>query len=142
MTEVNNDPYTKVVNDLVNQFKPLVKRWSAGRIGSLDSWIGLLKEVMKMINTTDLSGGVAKATVAVDVIQGLAGILISENVAKLNDDQMKIVNLILSDEGASVLRLSTGLLHQVIQSMDTDNDGKISGAEFKSWWKRTFCFCC
>ena len=87
-------------------------------------------------------GGVVKSAVAIDVIQGLAQILIDENVANLNEQQMGTVKLVLSDEGANLMKASTGFLKNLMKMMDTNRDGKISGDEFKSFWKKYFCCCC
>ena len=141
MTDVSK--YEEVTSNLVGSFTPLIKKWKASDAGNLENWINLLKQVMKTLES-DLpnEGGVVKGTIAINVVQGLAQILIDENVANLDENQLRTVKLILSDEGVSVLRMSTGLLKKAMNVIDTNRDGKISGEEFKSFWKRYFCCCC
>ncbi len=131
------------IDALFNQFVPLIRKWKAHDVGSLENWIGLLKQVMKGIEKAGtINGGVAKSTVVIDVIQKLAQVLIDENPAKLTEEQLKNVRFILTDEGVAVLKVSTGLLKKIINMMDTNKDGKISQEEFKSFWKKYFCCCC
>lgn len=131
------------IDDLFNEFVPLIRKWKAYDVGSLESWIGLLKQVMRSVEKIDnLEGGVAKSTVAIDVIQKLAQVLIDENPAKLTDDQLKTVRFILTDEGVAAMKVSAGLLKKLINVIDTNKDGKISDEELKSFWKKYFCCCC
>ena len=43
------DNYSIVVKKLVESFKPLIKRWKTNQVGSWDSWIHLLKQVMRLV---------------------------------------------------------------------------------------------
>ena len=131
------------IDSLFNQFVPLIRKWKAHDVGSLENWIGLLKQVMKGIEKAGtINGGVAKSTVAIDVIQKLAQVLIYENPAKLTDEQLKTVRFILTDNGAAALKVSAGLLKKLINIIDTNKDGEISSEELKSFWKKYFCCCC
>ena len=137
------DEYDKITQETVDHFKPLVKRWKARDVGDFQSWLSLLKQIMKVLESkASHEGGIAKATLAIDIIQKLAQMFIDENIANLNEDQMKTVNLILSDEGAAMLRVSTGLLKRLLNAIDTNNDGNISTTEAQSFFKKIFCFCC
>ncbi len=94
------------IDALFNQFVPLIRKWKAHDVGSLENWIGLLKQVMKGIEKAGtINGGVAKSTVVIDVIQKLAQVLIDENPAKLTEEQLKNVRFILTDEGVVKLWL-------------------------------------
>jgi len=131
------------IDSLFNQFVPLIRKWKAYDVGSLENWIGLLKQVMKGIEKAGtINGGVAKSTVAIDVIQKLAQVLIDENPAKLTDEQLKTVRFILTDDGVAALKVSAGLLKKLINIIDTNKDGEISSEELKSFWKKYFCCCC
>mgnify|MGYP001220797019 CR=1 FL=1 len=140
---VEGDKYDVIVKGLIEKLRPLIRRWKARDIGDWNSWLQLLQKIMGMVQS-DLvgEGGVVKSAVAIDVIQGLAQILIDENVANLNEQQMGTVKLVLSDEGANLMKASTGFLKNLMKMMDTNRDGKISGDEFKSFWKKYFCCCC
>ena len=132
-----------VIDELFNEFVPLIRKWKAHDAGSLDNWIGLLKQVMRGVEKVGtINGGVAKSTVAIDVIQKLAQVLIDENPAKLTDEQLKTVRFILTDEGVAALKVSAGLLKKLINIIDTNKDGKISSEEMQSFWKKYFCCCC
>ena len=132
-----------VIDELFNEFVPLIRKWKAHDAGSLDNWIGLLKQVMRGVEKVGtINGGVAKSTVAIDVIQKLAQVLIYENPAKLTDEQLKTVRFILTDEGVAALKVSAGLLKKLINIIDTNKDGKISSEEMQSFWKKYFCCCC
>ena len=131
------------IDELFNEFVPLIRKWKAHDAGSLDNWIGLLKQVMRGVEKVGtINGGVAKSTVAIDVIQKLAQVLIDENPAKLTDEQLKTVRFILTDEGVAALKVSAGLLKKLINIIDTNKDGKISSEEMQSFWKKYFCCCC
>ena len=139
---VGGDKYDLIVKGLIEKLRPLIRRWKSRDIGDWNSWLQLLQKVMGMVQS-DLvgEGGVVKSVVAIDVVQGLAQILIDENVANLNEQQMGTVKLVLSEEGANLMKASTGFLKNLMKMMDTNRDGKISGDEFKSFWKKIFCCC-
>ena len=142
-TTVEKSSIDVVIDDLFNEFVPLIRKWKAHDAGSLDNWIGLLKQVMRGVEKVEtINGGVAKSTVAIDVIQKLAQVLIDENPAKLTDEQLKTVRFILTDEGVAALKVSAGLLKKLINIIDTNKDGKISSEELQSFWKKYFCCCC
>lgn len=142
-TTVEKSSIDVVIDDLFNEFVPLIRKWKAHDAGSLDNWIGLLKQIMRGVEKVGtINGGVAKSTVAIDVIQKLAQVLIDENPAKLTDEQLKTVRFILTDEGVAALKVSAGLLKKLINIIDTNKDGKISSEELQSFWKKYFCCCC
>ena len=137
------DPIEITINNLFNEFVPLVRKWKSYDVGSLESWIGLLKQVMRSVEKIDnINGGIAKSTVAIDVLHRLAQVLIDENPGKLTDEQLKTVRFILTEEGVSALKVSAGLLKKLINVIDTNKDGEISSEEMHNFWRKYFCCCC
>ena len=124
---------------MIEKLRPLIRRWKSRDIGDWNSWLQLLQKVMGMVQS-DLvgEGGVVKSVVAIDVVQGLAQILIDENVANLNEQQMGTVKLVLSEEGANLMKASTGFLKNLMKMMDTNRDGRFLEMSLNLFGKRFF----
>ncbi len=126
--------YKEALDGLTSNFKNLIQSWKSQQLGNMATWMNLFQQVMTQIQISHAIPGTQKASLALDCIQGLAKICIDENVAGLNEDQLKTVKSILSDEGASVLTAATGALKQLIVALDKNEDGEISLDEI--------CGCC
>ena len=138
----NDNKYDKLTQTLVSKFEPLIRSWKASDVGNWNNWLELLNQVMKMVQSGLMGeGGIVKSTVAINVVQGLAQIFIDQNVGKLDEQQLKTVRLVLSDDGANLLKASTGILKKLMKMLDTNNDGRISQEEVRSCWKKFFGCC-
>ena len=119
----------KEINEMISS------NWTQTQFGSLNEWMVLLKTIMGIIQKTYKIPGVQKSSLAIDVLQDIATIIIDENVANLNEEQLKTVKTVLSSEGFQLLSVSTSFLKQIISNIDTDGDGEISKEECHA-------FCC
>ena len=89
---VEGDKYDVIVKGLIEKLRPLIRD---GKLEILE--IGILASIITEnygYGMSDLvgEGGVVKSAVAIDVIQGLAQILIDENVANLMNNRWEQLN--------------------------------------------------
>ena len=152
MTEVNisvEDKYTSIINELADHSESLVLRWTQNEWGNLDNWLSVLKNVMVLVEDShsELSG-IEKAECATNAVVELAVRLWEKHTASLNEEEkqqmqdgdMKTVALIMNHP--EILRASAGILKKVLNVIDTNNDGEISGEECKHFLEKYFCCIC
>ena len=56
-TTVEKSSIDVVIDDLFNEFVPLIRKWKAHDAGSLDNWIGLLKQIMRGVEKVGTISG-------------------------------------------------------------------------------------
>lgn len=129
------EEYQSAKDNLLKTFAPMIRSWKSGEAGELRSWMAMLQSIMSSIQQTHRIPGTQKAQLALDALQGVARILMDENVAGLSDTELETVRVVLSSEGLQLLTASTSFLKNLIQRIDTDGDGDISAQECRD-------FCC
>lgn len=137
--------YNNIVNETVENFSELILDWSENEFGSFDKWISLLKNIMIYLtkhhkNMTEIE----KLDFSVKITVELAIILYKkytenkneEEIENLKKGQLRVIVLII--DNPDILRASVNILNDILNKMDTDNDGKVSIKEFWGF----ICPCC
>lgn len=125
-TPLSSEEYQKAKDKSISVFRGLIQSWKNQQAGDMNSWIQLLEQIMQHIQSSHKIPGTQKMSLAMDILQGLAQILIDENVANLSESQMQVVKSILSEQGLSILSAATSVIKRVMVSLDANDDGEIS----------------
>ena len=139
--EKNDKEYNEYINIFINSTVHLIDQWTEKEAGNFDSWLQLMQSVMIVIQKNYKKTGIEKAEISIDVVQKLAEYYYNKNKNKLSENSIKVLNLVMSDNGAFLLNGATSFIKRILNSIDTNNDGEISNDECKNFFRK-FCCCC
>jgi hypothetical protein len=142
---MSNNKYTDIINITVDHFSDLILSWSDNEIGDFNKWLSLLKNVMIFLtkqypNMTEIE----KTDFSVKIVVELCLVLYYKNIINMNEDQItalktgKLKIPILIIDNPDILRGSVTILNDLLNKMDTNNDGKVSCKECLAF----LCPCC
>lgn len=135
---IGDKEFQDIINDFSDHFQKLVSEWKGKQVGSMASWMGLFQSIMEKIQLVKGLPGLVKADICIEVISSVAQSLINTNAASLSEDQLNTVKMILTKEGAGILRGATSVIKGFMRSIDSNGDEEITMDELKDF----FCGCC
>lgn len=137
--------YKNIINETVNTFSDLILSWSDNEIGNFDKWLSLLKTIIIFLTKTYPNmTEIEKSDLSVKIVVELCIVLYDKNKENMNEEEitelkngrLRIVILIINNP--DILRGSVVILNDLLNKMDTNNDGKVSCKELLSF----ICPCC
>ena len=130
----------KVIDKLVNQTIEMTNQWEKKEFGSFASWfkifnsvLGFISELKNQVNQVD------KIKIGLDVVEQFARGYVAQYKDQLDEKGQQTLEIFISGNGADVLESSNTFVQDLLDKIDTNKDGKISGLECKNYCRKLFC---
>ena len=130
----------KVIDKLVEQTIKMTSQWEKEQFGTFASWfkifnavLGFITELKEKVNQVD------KIKIGLDVVEQFARGYVAQYKDQLNEKGQEILEIFISGNGADVLESSNTFVQDLLNKIDTNKDGKISGIECKNYCRKLFC---
>ena len=140
-TNIINSNDQKNIESLVTKASKLISKWTNKEAGDFSMWVDLIKPIAIIVKEQSDNTQIDSIKLAIDIIQRLAKKYYDEHKNKLDDGVRKVLDFVMSDNGSFILSTSTSLIGKLLDEIDTNNDGQISGDECKNFFLK-FCCCC
>lgn len=130
----------KVIDKLVNQTIEMTSQWEKEQFGSFASWFKIFNAVLGFIaELKDQVNQVDKIKIGLDVVEQFARGYVAQYKDQLDKKGQETLEIFVSGNGADILESSNNFVQDLLDKIDTNNDGEISGLECKNYCRKLFC---
>jgi hypothetical protein len=130
-----------MIEKLTNETMDLVKDWSNERFGSFKDWFQLGSEIKKMVDKLKNASQIDKILVSLNVLHHVASEVMSLHRNKLDNKAREVVEYFISDTHNDILTGAMGIIGDLLNNIDTNNDGRITKEECKAYCEKIWCCC-
>jgi len=130
----------EIIEKLVEQTIEMTSTWEKKELGSYSSWFKIFNAIMGFINKLkeDITQ-IDKIKLGLDVVERFAQNYASQYKHLLDEKEQEILEIFISGEGGDLLESSNNFLQDLLDKIDVNKDGEISGLECKNYCRKLFC---
>jgi hypothetical protein len=130
----------KVIDRLVDRTIEMTSQWEKEQFGSFASWFKIFNAVLGFIaELKDQVNQVDKIKIGLDVVEQFARGYVAQYKDQLDKKGQETLEIFVSGNGADILESSNNFVQDLLDKIDTNNDGEISGLECKNYCRKLFC---
>ena len=133
--------HESMIEKLTNETMGLVKDWSNEQFGSFKDWFELGSEIKKMIDKLKNANQIDKILVSLEVLHRVARKIMTLHEDKIDGKAREVVEYFISDTNNDILTGAMGIIGDLLNDIDTNNDGHITKEECKVYCKKIWCCC-
>ena len=104
MSESKSSTVDEDIDNLVKESLELIEKWTNKEAGDFSQWMGLIGEVVKVIEKRGNHTQIENIKLSITVIQKLAVEYYKENSDNVSDEVKQVLDFVTSETGAFIMR--------------------------------------